>query len=140
MIALHFLQYLHDNGFGVIQDDLWYGQLPLGDQYSSGSEDIAVIEVGGQLTKKGICRQELEIWGRACNGKWPLMAKRLASIIEFIKNECCPELPPIANGCCIEPAHTYNYVFIKPISNVENLGVDEENNMLYRVRVEIDYK
>jgi hypothetical protein len=68
------------------------------------------------------------------------MAKRLASIIEFIKNECCPELPPIANGCCIEPAHTYNYVFIKPISNVENLGVDEENNMLYRVRVEIDYK
>lgn len=140
MIALHFMQYLQNNGIGTIEDDLWYGQLPLGDRYQPDGDELAVIEVGGQLRKKGNCIQELEVWGRACNGRWPQMAKRLASIVGLLKEDCCPELPSIAVGCCTEPAHTYEYVFIRPIGNVENLGVDDENNMLYRIRVEITYK
>lgn len=140
MIALHFMQYLSDNGFGTIQSDIWYGILPVGDRYQPEGDEIAVIEVGGEVRKKGNCKQELEIWGRGCNGRWIQMAKKLHAIIELLKEDCCPTLPPIVSGCCTDDGHIYNYVFIRPIGNVENLGTDSENNMLYRIRVEITYK
>jgi hypothetical protein len=140
MIAVHFMQYLEDNGFGVMQDSLWYGQLPLGDRYQDDDvNDIAVIESGGQLSRKGIRKQELEIWGRGANGSWPQMARRLQDIIDHFRLEYCPTLPPIATGCCADDGHVYNYVYVRPLSNVENLGVDDEQNMLYRIRVEVTY-
>lgn len=140
-VALHFIQYLQDNGIGTIQDDLWYGELPLYDQYETNIDAIAVVESGGGLFRKQAYDVlELDIWGRGANGKWPIMAERLQAIIDLLKSNCCPELPIVASGCCPDDGHTFDYIYMKPLSGVENLGTDSEHSMLYRVRVQIKYK
>lgn len=138
MIALHFQQFLQDNGFGVIGTDLWYGQLPLGD-YDTNPEGIAVIEAGGSDSLKGKTSQIIELWAKGCNGRWPQMSKKLQAITNFIKCNCICKLPLTVDGCC-EDTHDYGPVTIRPVGAIENLGLDSENNMLFRMRFEIIYK
>jgi hypothetical protein len=139
MIALHVLQLLQDNGFGTIDSTLWYNELPLGEQYDASNNDIAIIETGGQESRKGLSRMDVELWGRGVNGQWPVMSKKLADIIKFFKCNCNCKLPTTVVSCC-EDEHDYGLVRINPVSNVESLGVDSERNAIYRIRLQLIYK
>lgn len=140
MISLSFMQYLQDQGFGTIDDTIFYGELPLDmDRYVDNKSVMAVVDGGGPLTKKSTrCSQTVELWGRSCNGNWLEIPRLFERIISHFKEVCICTLPVNTSGCCPSDIE-YEFAIVLPRGNIQNLGTDSERNMLYSISFEILY-
>lgn len=132
MITLHLLEYLKDNGFGTaIDTDLFFEVLPLGEN------GVAIFSRGGEATYgRRRCVQRFDLY---CRGSSNLNGyDKLDKIRTFFSdnydNLCeLPVVPGISN-------RVYEKARITAIDNVENLGLDENDRVIYRLGAEIIYE
>jgi hypothetical protein len=132
MVTLHLLEYLKDNGFGTaIDTDLFFEKLPL------GKNGVAIFSRGGERTYgRRRAGQRFDLY---CRGSSDLLgADKLEKIATFLSDnydELCelPTIPGVSN-------RRYAKARITTIDNIENLGLDENDRVIFRLGAEIIYE
>lgn len=132
MITLHLLEYLKDNAFGTeIDTDLFFEKLPL------DKIGVAIFSRGGEATYgRRRCVQRFDLYSR---GSSDLTGYNILDNIKtfFSDNydELCtlPQVEGISN-------RVYKKARITAIDNIENLGLDENDRVIYRLGAEIIYE
>ena len=131
MVTLHILQLLQDNSFGVIDatsNGLFYESLPL------DVTGVAIYSRGTSLERGKVTTQSFDLYSR---GKTNLLgADKLEKILSYFKDnfvQC--QLPTTPKSL-----KKYLATTITPTSNVENLGLDENDRVVFRVSADIKYK
>lgn len=129
MITLHLLQQLQDDDFGVIDETLFWGKMPL------DVEGISIIDRGSPYTRGTRLTQAFDLYSRGSNDLTG--ADILEQILEWmIDNYVTCDLPEV-------PEHsdkTYHNCQILPLTNVENVGKDETDRVIWRLAGQISYK
>ena len=130
MITLHIAQYLADNGFGTLDTDLFYERTPL------GKEGVCLISRSGVLTKRGgVQVQDFDFYVRdKSNLKG---ADKLEKIWQFlVDNYAACDLPEVPN----KSTKVYKSAVIQPVGAIENLGLDENDSIVFRLAAQVTYK
>lgn len=128
MITLHFLQYLSDNGFGILEEALFWESMPI------DGIGIGILSRGGPLQRGRLASQTADLYSRGANDL--VGGDNLEKIWEFLAdNEFVCSLPPVPN----KSLKTYTKVNIIPVSNLENLGKDETGRMIWRCSYQLNY-
>jgi len=131
MVTLHVLRYLQENGFGTIDTSLFFEKLPL------GKNGVAIFSRGGERAygrKRAV--QSFDLY---CRGSSDLLGyDKLEKIAEFFAsnydNLCTlPTIPGVSN-------RVYKKARITVIDNIENLGLDENDRVLFRLGSQIIYE
>lgn len=132
MITLHILQYLKENGFGTaIDTDLFFEKLPL------DKTGVAIYSRGGERTygrRRAV--QNFDLYSRGTNDLTG--ADKLDKIALFFSDnydQLCelPMIPSVSN-------RQYAKARITAIDNVENIGIDENDRVIYRLGASIIYE
>lgn len=131
MVTLHLLQYLEDNNFGALNTTLFFEKLPL------GKNGVAIFSRGGERAygrKRAV--QNFDLYSRGSLDT--LGYDKLEKIAEFFAsgydNLC--QLPTIENVS----NRIYKKARITTIDNIENLGLDENDRVLFRLGAQIIYE
>lgn len=130
MITLHLLQLLQDDGFGTIDTDLFWEKLPL------KKNGVAIFSRGGELARgRNWATQGFDLY---CRGSSDLKgAEKLEEIWQFmVENYAVCDLPAVPE----KSDRIYEQVRIIPVSNIENLGLDEGDRVMFRLSANIIYK
>lgn len=129
MITLHLLQYLADNGFGTLDTDLFFEKLPL------NKTGVAIFSRGGEATYgRRTATQRFDLY---CRGTSDLTGSdKLDKIRTFFSDNydslcTLPTIPNVSN-------REYKNARITP-DNIENLGLDENDRVIYRLGASIIY-
>lgn len=130
MITLHIAQYLSDNGFGTLDTNLFHERIPL------GKEGVGLISRGGALTKrKGVQVEEFDFYSR--DKSLLKGADKLEKIWQFlVDNYAACDLPEVPN----KSTKVYKNVVISPVGGIENLGLDENDSVVFRLAAQVTYK
>ena len=129
MITLHILQLLQDNGFGVIDTDLFFEKLTL------DKKGLYITSRGSSMSRGTRQAQAFDIYARGANDVDG--AKKLEQVIEFLKEayaDVCtlPIVPSIS-------LTRYTNCSIQPTSNIESAGLDANNRIIYVISGQINY-
>lgn len=132
MVALHLLQYLKDNGFGTaIDTDLFYEKLPL------DKNGVAIFSRGGpRAYGRRSAVQRFDLYSRGTSDLTG--ADKLDKIATFFQDsydETCelPTVPGVSN-------RQYSKARITEIDNVENIGLDENDRVIFRLGAQVIYE
>lgn len=131
MVTLHMLAYLEDNGFGAVDVTLFFEKLPL------GKNGLAIFSRGGERSygrKRAV--QNFDIYSRGSSDL--LGYDKLEKVAEFFASnydDLC-QLPTIENVS----NRVYKNARITTIDNIENLGIDENDRVIYRLGAQIIYE
>lgn len=132
MITLHLLQYLLDNGFGTdIDTDLFFEKLPL------DKTGVAIFSRGGPRDygrRRAV--QRFDLYSRGTSDLTG--ADKLDKIATFFQDsydELCtlPIVPGVSN-------RQYEKARITEIDNVENIGQDETDRVIFRLGAQVIYE
>lgn len=130
MIGLHILQLLEDNGFGTIDapvDGLYWEVTPL------DSQGVTFMSRGATI---GRGLRNIQVFDLYCRGSSNLRgADKLEKIKEYIDNNyvtCTLPTTPKSNK-------QYTRVTLEITGNVENLGLDEQDRLIFRISGEAIY-
>jgi len=128
MVTLHLLQLLADNNFGVIDKTLFWEKLPI------DGHGVAIYSRGGPMPARGKMILSIDFYSRGSNDL--LGADKLEKIHQFFENHMfiC-DLPEISG----KSVKKYRKVHITPESNIENLGQDETDRLIFRSSYQIKY-
>lgn len=130
MVTLHLLQRLADDGFGTIDETLFWEKLPL------NKHGVAIFSRGGP-TERGRNRQaqNFDLYSRGTSDLRG--ADQLEKILEFMsENYIQCDLPIVPD----KSNKIYRKVQITPISNVENLGLDDNDRVVFSLSGQIIYR
>lgn len=129
MIGLHLLKFLEDEGHGEIDTDLFWEKMPL------DKDGVTFFSRGGAIThRNNAVRQAFDLYSRHTHDTYA--ADALEKIWEtFTENYPTCTLPAVPNYS----NKTYEKTRIRPTLNVENLGMDEESKIVFRLSGEIIY-
>lgn len=135
MITLHLLQLLDDNGFGTIDEDLFWEEAPL-DGQENPEEGVWIVTRGSSVNRFGVHLQAFDIYSRYANKLTG--AQKLEAILEYLRQaygEVCtlPTVDPYSDN-------EYTNVRIRPTSSVENVGTDENNKIVRVISGEVQYE
>ena len=135
MIALHLLKLLEDEGFGTIDQDLFFEEAPL-DKQGNPKNGVWIVERGTAVTRFTHQTQNFDIYSRYTDKITGY--KKLGDILDFLQeayDEVCtlPAVPPYSNA-------VYENTRIVPTSSVENVGVDENNKIVRVISGSITYE
>lgn len=132
MVTLHLLQYLLENGFGTaIDSDLFFEKLPL------DKNGVAIFSRGGERSygrRRSIQRFDLYSRGSSdLTGADKL--DKIATFFQDTYDETCelPTIPSVSN-------RQYNKARITAIDNVENIGLDPQDRVIYRLGAQVIYE
>ena len=131
MITLHILEWLKQNGVGTeIDKDLFFEKLPI------DKTGIAIFSLGGsQAFGRNSIVQQFDLYSRGVDDVAGYVT--LETIRELLADsygKVC-ELPTV-------PEYTqnvYSNVRFMAIDNVENIGVDENERVVYRMSSQVIY-
>lgn len=131
MITLHILQFLSDNNFGTLNEDLFLEKLPL------KKKGIAIFSRGGEANYgRRSCRKSFDLYSRGINDIDGYA--KLDEIKVFLSDsyDSICSLPTVPNLSKI------NYIKARfiVIGDIENIGEDENDNIIYRLSCEIIYE
>jgi len=132
MITLHILQYLKDNNFGTaIDTDLFFEKLPL------GKTGIAIFSRGGE-SKHGRrwSRQRFDLYSRGSSDYtgYDTLEKIKTFLSDNYDTLCdLPVVPSVSN-------RQYKKARFITIDNIENIGLDENDSVVYRLSAEVIYE
>jgi hypothetical protein len=132
MITLHLLEYLKDNGYGSsIDTDLFFEKLPL------DKTGIAIFSRGGEATYgRRRCVQRFDLYSRGDSDLTGYdTLDKIRTFFSDNYDELC-ELPTITGVS----NRVYKNARITAIDNIENLGLDETDRVIYRLGAEIIYE
>lgn len=128
MITLSLLKFIENHGLGKIDKDLFFQKLAL------DKVGIYVADLSTPSNRGARRRQDFEFYSRGNNDIDGY--KRLNSVIELLNNSygVCelPAVPPVTT----EP---YRNVTIMPMSSVNNLGLDNNERIVYSASGTIYY-
>lgn len=133
MITLSFLKYLEDNGFGVIDESLFWQKMGI------DKKGLYISSIGGVMGR-GVRRiQNFELYSRGTSQNSTSdveAAKKLESVIDFLEDNdpvcTLPEVPPIHS-------HTYRNVTVEVTSPLMNMGLDSNGRVIYSITGRIIY-
>lgn len=135
MITLHLAQLLADEGFGTLDTDIFWEDIPLN---SNGDpiEGIWVVTRGAPISRFNIAIQSFDIYARYANKI--TTHQKLEAILEYFWElqgvECdLPAVPPYSTA-------TYTNIRILPTSSVESVGSDEQDKIVKVISGDIRYK
>jgi len=128
MITLSLLKYLEDNGFGTIDTDLFFQKLTL------DRKGIYIANVGDAQSRGARRTQSYELY---CRGETDVDGyKRLSDVIDFLNGSygvcVLPAVPPVTTT-------GYKNVTIMPLSTITNVGLDDNNRVIYSATGTINY-
>lgn len=129
MITLSFLKLLEQNGFGEIDKDLFFQKLTL------DKEGLYIADIGDPLARGTRRSQSFELYARGNNDVWGYQT--LTEVLNFLRDsyaDVCelPAVPPITT-------EGYSNVTILPTGNITNVGLDDNNRIIYSVQGQIIY-
>lgn len=130
MITLSFLKLLEDEGFGTIDSDLFFQKITLGET------GIYIADIGDPGSRHGRDTQSYELLAR---GETDVDGyKKLRDIRKFLVNEyqnICelPAVPPVTT-------EVYTNVELSKPSTITNVGLDDQNRIIYSMTGTIIYK
>jgi len=131
MVTLHILKYLDDNGFGSMSSSLFFEKLPL------GKSGVAIFSRGGEANYgRARCVQRFDLYSRGSSDLTGY--DKLDKIRGFFADsygETCT-LPTISGVSTRE----YKNARIIAIDNIENIGLDDNDRVIYRLGAEIIYE
>lgn len=132
MVTLHLLQYLKENGFGTaIDTDLFFEKLPL------AKNGVAIFSRGGEATYGRVrCVQRFDLYSRGSSDLtgYDKLDKIRTFFSENYDDLCTlPTIPGVSN-------RQYKKARITTIDNIENLGLDENDRVIYRLGASIIYE
>ena len=121
-----------DNGYGTaIDTDLFFEKLPL------GKSGIAIFSRGGEATygrRRAVQRFDLYSRGSSDLLGYDTLDKIRTLFSDNYDNLCeLPVVPTVSN-------RQYTKARITAIDNIENLGLDENDRVVYRLGAEIIYE
>lgn len=131
MITLHLLQYLQNNSFGTRDVSLFYEKMPL------DGDGIAIYSRGGEmLAGRSSFRKRFDLYSRGSDDYTG--ADKLEKIREFFADgfeTLCtlPTVPGISD-------RLYRKCRITEIGDIENIGANGEDRVIYRLSAEILYQ
>lgn len=138
MITLHILKLLEDNGYGTIaltgnetaDDLLWFEKLPV------GKEGVFIMSRGTSLSRGQRATQSFDLYARGSNDIDGM--QRLEDILNFFAEECYPvcDLPTVPSYS----DNQYTNTVIVPTSNIENVGLDDTDRVIYTVSAQVTYQ
>jgi hypothetical protein len=128
MITLSLLKYLEDNGFGHIDQDLFWQKLGL------DKDGVYVANIGDSQERGKRRSQSFELYSR---GKSDIAScKKLEEIVKFLDGSygVCrlPAVPPVLT-------EGFDRVTIMPASTVSNAGLDANGRILWSATGTIYY-
>jgi hypothetical protein len=131
MVSLHLLQYLQEGGFGTLETSLFFEKLPL------GKTGIAIFSRGGERAYgRKLAAQNFDLYSRGSSDL--LGYDKLEKIAEYFANNydnLC-QLPIIQNVS----NRLYKKARITTIGNIENIGLDENDRVIFRLGATIIYE
>lgn len=135
MVTLHLLKSLANNGFGTIDTDLFWEEVPL-DSEGNPREGLWIVTRGSAVTRYDSNIQAFDIYARYANKI--KTQQKLNDILKYfwsIQGETCtlPTVPPYSLSA-------YTNVRIFPTSSVENVGSDEQDKIVKVISGEIRFK
>lgn len=130
MITLSFLKLLEDNGFGTIDEDLFFQKLAL------DNKGLSINDIGDPVSRGTRWTQSFELLSKGNNDVEGY--KKLSDVLTFLKesysNVCTlPEVPPHIE-------QEYTKVTIRPLSTITNVGYASDGRILYSIQGQITYK
>lgn len=130
MVTLHILQYLQENNFGTRDESLFFEKLPL------GKTGVAIFSRGGEKTYgRRSASQRFDLYSRGSDDMTGMdILDKISTFFSDNYDELCtlPTIPGLSN-------RQYTKARITGIGNVENLGLDENDRVVYRLGCEIIY-
>lgn len=125
MVTLHLLKLLEDEGFGVIDTNLFWEEVPL-DSNGDPLDGVWIVTRGTEISRTNVGQQAFDIYARYANKL--TTASKLEDILKYLQEaygEVCelPDVPPYS-------ASVYSNVRIEPVSSVENVGTDENEKIV----------
>lgn len=137
MITLHIAKLLADKGYGTLaltgsetgSKLIFFEKLPL------GKTGVYIMSRGDTLARGQRTSQSFDIYARGTNDIDG--AKRLEDILTFFSEDCYPSCDlPIVTGYSTTQ---YKNSVIIPTSNIQNVGVDGTDRVIYVVSAQVIY-
>lgn len=135
MVTLHIAQLLADEGFGTLDQDIFWESMPV-DNKGETFEGIWIVPRGIPVTRFKTTIQAFDIYSRYSNKITG--SQQLESILEYLSaayGEVC-ELPEVPT----KSETRYYDVQLTPVSGIENVGTDEQGMVIRVISGEINYK
>lgn len=130
MITLSLLQYLSDNGFGTIDQDLFWQKLSL------NRKGVFVLDIG-QPQDRGMRRtQRYELYSRGTNDIDGY--EKLVQIIDFL-NAHYGDTCTLPKAGVYDGSQAYENVTIMPLSTPTNVGEDANGRIIWSTTGELKY-
>lgn len=130
MVTLHLLQYLQHNGFGTRDQNLFFEKLPL------DAVGVAIYSRGGEKTYgRRSALQRFDLYSRGSDDMTGMnILDNISTFFADNYDDLCtlPTIPGLSN-------RQYTKARITTIGNIENLGLDENDRVIYRLGCEIIY-
>lgn len=134
MISLHIAKWLEDEGFGTIDQDIFWEEVPL-DPNGKPYDGIWVVTRGSALNRFNTTTQQFDIYSRYANkitGSLKL-EQILEKIMEAYGDVCTlPTVPPYS-------LTIYDNVRLRPVSGIENVGSDAQDKIVRVISAEVQY-
>lgn len=136
MITLHLLQLLSDEGFGTIDENLFFEKLPgkgSGNELATG---ISIYSRGFPVVRGNRLGQNFDLYSRGTDDLTgaDVLEQILTFLLDSYGTTCT--LPAVPGYSQTE----YQNVILMPTSNVENVGQDETDRVIFRLAGQIKYK
>lgn len=132
MITRHVLELLKDNGFGTVNQTLWWEQLPSGDAANQVT-GIAIISRGAPLEVYGRWRQDFDLFSRGTDDVTGNV--ELEKVLDFLQNLYNCKLPIIPN--LSETLYTQCHFTV--LTGTENLGPNDNGRIEWRATIKLTY-
>ena len=131
MVTLHLLEYLRQHGFGTaIDEDLHFEALPL------GKNGVAIYSIGGERPYGA--RGKSQLFELEARGESNLLGMHtLEKIAEHFAGQLSlgelPVVPLLSNK-------KYTNCRILDMSNIQNIGKDANDRVIFKITARIIYK
>ena len=134
MITLHLAQWLEDEGFGTLDTDIFWEEVPLSN--GKPKDGMWVVTRSPGVTRLNVGIQNFDIYARYSNKLET--AQKLEAILNRLQEaygDVCtlPTVPP-------HSLTEYTDVMIEPTSGVDNVGSDEQDKIVKVISGTIHYK
>lgn len=134
MITLHILQLLSDEGFGTMNQDLFWDNMPI-NSLGKPVDGVWIVSRGAPLTRGTRTVEAFDIYSRYSNKITGSM--KLNDILGFLKDNYASVCTlPVTQGSDL----VFEKVTIEPTSNIENAGVDTNGKVVRVISGEVRYK
>lgn len=129
MVTLHILQLLQDRGFGTIGTDLFWEKLPL------KKNGVAIYSRGGPVNYgRRSAGQNFDLYSRGSSDLKG--ADKLEKIWQFFTDEYTACTLPLTS----KSVKVYSKARFIPTNNVQNLGIDENDRVIFVLSVQVIYQ